>query len=432
MQCCACHYHVVMKCAPYGPWYTMLDSAEQTSASTMSSRPPMLLVPALVASSVLVVALQWNSSFDLVPKLLMLPPVGLVYPCTLAFDFYYLYRIYLRRHMLYASYRTSNGPWPQARLLQDQTERVWFATLAGFLGWLHPVLGVYLIIDDVTGMNPIAHEQDAAKIHSLVLKKFIRLSCTYLQAAALAIVAYQTSRLKKEEDNAACQVSHDWQCSICGASQGQTLSPKLQSVQQVATAPASPAFARIWAHLTALLTLHLSSAALSAAIVLHFWPVWWMVIPVLTVGHNLYSLYHISQAVRDPALRETWPRTRLLFFSNLRISGLAPTASLSSSYIIVPVVLSDGRDLLLLAQADARWASVYALQTFALTALSLLSWWIVKQEVSCICVSIGHTWKCSQGCETPAPIPDTVSVPHLISALGLDIDRTKEGQTVPL
>jgi hypothetical protein len=412
----------------------MLHSAEQASASTMSPKPPMLLVPALVASSVLVVALQWNSSFDLVPKLLMLPPVGLVYPCTLAFDFYYLYRIYLRRHMLYASYRTSNGPWPQAQLLQDKTERAWFATLAGFLGWLHPVLGVYLINDDVTGMDLIAHEQDAAKIHSLVLKKFIRLSCTYLQAAALAIVAYQTSRLKKEEDKAACQVSHDWQCSLCGTSQGQTLSPKLQSAQQVATAPASPAPARIWTPLIALLTLHLSSAALSAATILHFWPVWWMVLPVLTVGHNLYSLYHILRAARDPALRETWPWIRLLLFSNLRIavSVLTPTASLSGIYILAPVVLLKGRDLLLLAQADARWASVYALQTFALTALSLLSWWIVKQEVSCICVSIGHTWKCSQGCETPAPIPDTVSVPHLISALGLDIDRTKEGQTVPL
>jgi hypothetical protein len=160
-----------------------------------------------------------------------------------------------------------------------------------------------------------------------------------------------------------------------------------------------------------------------------------MVLPAFIIGQNLYSLYHILQAVRDRTLRETWTRKQLLSFSSIPItlSVLIPLAPLWVFQMLAPVVLSNGRDLLLLAQVDARWASVYAVQTFTLTALGLLLLWILKQEASCICVNSGHTWKCSRGCRTPAPSAlDTVAVPLENAGLRSDIYGIKGVQTIPI
>jgi hypothetical protein len=363
-----------------------------TKPSVMTARPPVLLVPALIASSLLAITLLWNSSIP--PKLVMLPPVALAPVGTIAFDVYYIYRIYSRCYNLHASTtKTLTKPWPHTPWMEGKVERARFAPLGWFFMWLNMIFGRSLINDDLDENKSNVNGQHPATTQApLVTKEMIRLFCAFFQIIACIVIIHQASRLQNEEDKVACQVSHEWRCGRCRQPQH----AELKSVQRKAgTHPCSP-------HLL-IAALLSTSTILSVLFGTHFWPNWWTILPALTTIHHGYFLHRLVQAVRQPAAREAWPTVP--FFPGV-IETLVlylPLSTLCSMYASGPIILTMSHELWPQVWADPHWTVAYALEILLLGATAFVLWCSLNTEWANKCAREGHDWRCGRDCGTTAP-----------------------------
>jgi hypothetical protein len=356
----------------------------------MSTKPPVLLVPALIVSSLLAITLQWNSSF--LPRLLMLPPVALVPGSTLAFDVYYLCRIYVRRHVLLASATKAltTKPWPHTPLLEGNIERGWFASLTWIIWWINTAFGAHLINDTRSEKDSNAHEQDLAQTRALVIKKTIRIYCVLFQFIAGIVIQRQVSRLQKAEDNVACQVSHDWHCGRCRQAPNEESIPEQQKTGIHLLSRKKPN----------LLLATLLSTSTVACVLLgrHFWPKWWIILPILITIHHAYFLYRLAQAARQPVALAAWPSIPI-FSGTIEILFIyLPLAPLFSLYACGPLILTMDHDLWPQVWANPLWTAVYALEMLLLGAIGFVLWCSLNIEWADKCAREGHNWQCSRDC----------------------------------